>query len=202
MNYTGNYKSDREFTDIVHLKLACSIIYPLLNWDIQDTNLKMLNNIDTQNAVDYIAIDRNRLKTITIQERFREQKYSNYTDFTIRYKRDYSKHEERKLSEFFKLDADYFVYGIIDTDKYRVNEAKNFLKYCVIDVNKLKQLMDLELIVIDEKSGMKKCYVRDKVLMCPVIQNHDFSSSFIPIDILLLSSLFEDDGVIVLQDGF
>ena len=38
--------------------------------------------------------------------------------------------------------------------------------------------------------------------MCPVIQNHDFSSSFIPIDILLLSSLFEDDGVIVLQDGF
>lgn len=36
------------------------IIYPLLNWDIQDMNLKMLNNIDTQNAVDYVAIDKNR----------------------------------------------------------------------------------------------------------------------------------------------
>ena len=201
MNYTGNYKSDREFTDIVHSKLACSIIYPLLNWDIQDMNLKMLNNIDTQNAVDYIAIDKNKIKTVTIQERFREQKYSNYTDFTIRYKRDYNKHDERKLSEFFKLDADYFVYGIIDTDKCRVNEAKKFLKYCVIDVNKLKQLIDSELIVIDEKSGMKKCFVKDEKLVCPVIQNHDCSSSFIPVDILLLYALFEDD-VIVLQDGF
>lgn len=165
-------------------------------------NLKMLNNIDTQNAVDYVAIDKNRLKTIKIQERFREQKYSNYTDFTIRYKRDYNKHEERKLSEFFKLDADYFVYGIIDADKYRVEEATKFLKYCVIDVNKLKELIDSELIVVDEKSGMKRCFVREDKMICPVIQNHDYSSSFIPVDILLLSTLFEDENVIVLQEGF
>lgn len=202
MNYTGNYKSDREFTDIVHDKLACSIIYPLLNWDIQNINLKMLNNIDTQNAVDYIAIDKNKLKTVTIQERFREKKYSNYTDFTIRYKREHNKYDDRKLSEFFKLDADYFVYGIIDTDKYNVKEATRFLKYCVIDVNKLKQLIDSELIIIDEKSGMKRCFIENNKMICPVIQNHDYSSSFIPVDILILSSLFEDENVILIQEGF
>ena len=30
MYYTGNYKSDREFTDFVHTNLACKIIYPKL----------------------------------------------------------------------------------------------------------------------------------------------------------------------------
>lgn len=39
-------------------------------------------------------------------------------------------------------------------------------------------------------------------MICPVIQNHDYSSSFIPVDILLLSTLFEDENVIVLQEGF
>lgn len=201
MNYTGNYKSDREFTNIVHSNLACKIIYPKLNWVIQDLNLKMLNNIDTRNAVDYIAIDKNKMKTITIQERFREKKYANYSDFTIRYKRDHNSHEERKLSEYFKLDADYFVYGIIDQDKVRVYDAREFIKYCVIDINKLKKYIDEEKIIIEENSNLKKCVTKDGKLICPVIENHDFSSSFFPVDIVLLSMLF-DDELIILQDGF
>ena len=197
MYYTGNYKSDREFTDFVHTNLACKIIYPKLNWEIQDLNLKMLNNIDTRNA-----IDKNIIKTVTIQERFREKKYSNYTDFTIRYKRDHNQFDERKLSEYFKLDADYFVYGIIDESKANVYKAKSFLKYCVIDINKIKEYIDLEKIIIRENTNLKKCIIENNKLICPVIENRDYSSSFFPIDIVMLSMLFEDDNIIVLQEGF
>lgn len=201
MGYSS-YSNDREFTDIVHNKLAIPIIYSKLNWNIQQLNLNLSNNLDLTNAVDYIAIDKINMKTITIQERFRESKYSNYSDFTIRYKRDFNQNEERKLSEYFKLDADYFVYGIIDQNKTEVLNATKFLKYCVININKLKKMIDLNRIIIEENSNKRKCYENNGNLICPVIQNHDYSSSFFPVDILLLMELFEEEDIIILQDGF
>lgn len=200
MKNISNYESDRRFTDLVHKNLACKIIYPKLNWDIQNLNSNMLKNIDINNAVDYIAFDRNNEKIVTIQERFRENQYSRYSDFTIRYKREHNKHEERKLSEYFKLDVDYLVYGIIDESKIRVTEAKNFLKYCVIDINKLKEYIDLGKIIIKENTNLKGCTINDEKLICPVIQNNDFSSSFFPVNIPLLSKYF--NSAIIIQYGF
>lgn len=161
-----------------------------------------MDNLDISNAVDYIALDKTEQRIITISERFRERKYSNYTDFTIRYKRDFNIHEERKLSEFFKLDADYFVYGIIDEEKTRVYEARDFIKYCVIDIIKLKALFDAGNIIIDENSSSKRCFIQGEKLICPVINNNDNSSSFFPVDVILLNTLFGDTEVIILQDGF
>lgn len=51
-----------------------------------------------------MAVDAN-CRLITIHERFREVKYRNYNDFTVRYMRPKNVHEDRRLSEFFKLDA-------------------------------------------------------------------------------------------------
>lgn len=201
MSYNNYYLSDRKFSDVVHEKLACKLIYPKLNWCIQNTNSNVLNNIDTRNAIDYIAIDKNNSKMITIQERFRDKKYNNYSDFTIRYKREYSKFNDRKHSEYFKLDADYFVYGIIDQEKVRVYDANEFLKFCVIDIKKLKEYIDIGKIIISENTNKKQCFIEKNCLVCPVINNRDFSSSFFPVDIVLLAMLF-DDTIIISQDGF
>lgn len=198
----NTYSSDRSFSDIVHDSLALNLIYPKLNWEIQDLNAKILENIDLTNAVDYVAIDKNNMKIITIQERFREVRYSNYNDFTIRYKREFNQHEERKLSEYFKLDVDYFVYGIIDRNKHDVLKAKKFIKFCIININEFKNLIDQGKIKILENTNKKRCYVDNKILICPVIQNYDFSSSFFPVDIVLLMGLFKTESVVLFQEGF
>lgn len=198
----NTYSSDRSFSDIVHDSLALNLIYPKLNWEIQDLNAKILENIDLTNAVDYVAIDKNNMKIITIQERFREVRYSNYNDFTIRYKREFNQHEERKLSEYFKLDVDYFVYGIIDRNKHDVLKAKKFIKFCIININEFKNLIDQGKIKILENTNKKRCYVDNKILICPVIQNYDFSSSFFPVDIVLLMGLFKTENVVLFQEGF
>ena len=126
------YNDDRKFTNYVHENIAKKQIYPKLNWIIQDINTIVAENVDINNSVDYFAIDSNNNKIITIQERFREKKYLNYNDFTIRYKRIFNKDPNRKLSEFFKLNVNYFVYGIIDQSKIDVNENGNFVKYAII----------------------------------------------------------------------
>ena len=195
------YRDDREFTNFVHDKLAKKYIYPRLNWKVQDMNILMMNNVDINNAVDYFAIDGNSNRIVTVQERFRDKKYSAYNDFTIRYKREYSSKEERKYSEYFKLNSDYFVYGIINQEKIRVDANAEFIKIAVIDVKELYKLIDLGLIIIDENSISKYCKIDNNRLICPVITNVDFSSSFVPFDIQLIKKMFSKE-VILYSYGF
>ncbi len=195
-----NYDFDRKFTDYVHKNLALSLIYEQLNWKEQDVNGTMLENVDLRNAVDYFLIDMNAGKIITVQERFREVKYQTFSDFTIRFEREYNPHEDRKLSEYYKLDADYFVYGIINSSKFDMKKATDFKKFAVIDVKKLKQLFDSGAIVVDRNLKSYKCKMINGVMYCPVNQNEDRSSSFIPVDIAMLGTLHPE--VIVIQKGF
>ncbi|MCI6900024.1 MAG: hypothetical protein MR846_05495, partial [Tenericutes bacterium] len=158
-------------------------------------------NVDINNSVDYFAIDSNNNKIITIQERFREKKYLNYNDFTIRYKRIFNKDPNRKLSEFFKLNVNYFVYGIIDQSKIDVNENGKFVKYAIINIEKLLEMIDNGRIIIDESLQSKYCKIEDNILRCPVIENYDHSSSFVPFDIKILKNLF-DKEIIIYSEGF
>jgi hypothetical protein len=196
------FDKDFIFTKKVHDKLAKKIIYEKLNWQIQELNINIAKSLDVNNAVDRFAYDKNSKKIITIQERFREKKYFNYSDFTIRYKREKNNNTDRINSEFFKLDCDYFVYGIIDESKENVDNSKKFLKFVVIDVFELKNLFKINRIVINDKSNSKKCIFVNNVLTCPVIYNKDDSSSFVPIDVFELINNFFDSKVILKQEGF
>lgn len=196
------YKSDRAFTDYVHNNLAIDKIYGQLNWTPQLLNKNVTNNVDLTNAVDYFLIDNNNNKIITVQERFRESQYQTYTDFTIRFEREYNPNENRRLSEYYKLSADYFVYGIINKSKFDVEKATDFIKFAVIDIVALKELMDTGKIVVNRSLSGLKCKVIDGVLNCPVNYNRDRSSSFFPVDIKLLADLLPNENVIVLQRGF
>lgn len=199
---TGNYSSDRSFTDYVHNNLAVPLIYRPLNWYPQEMNATLMNNADMNNGVDYFLIDKTESKIITTQERFREYKYHTYTDFTIRFEREFNRHEERKQSEFFKLNADYFVYGIINQSKWNKELATCFVKYAVIDLKVLKALFDEGKIIVDRNLNSLRCIVINGIMHCPVNQNHDRSSSFIPVDIKLLKQYFSDQKVIVKEEGF
>ena len=196
------YNFDKTFTDTVHSKLAIPIIYKSLNWTSQTLNRTMTSNVDINNGVDYFLIDNNCNRIVTVQERFREVKYKNFNDFTIRFEREFNPHENRRLSEYYKLNADYFVYGIINKSKYEVNLADSFVKYAVIDLYKLKKFMDCGLIVIDREMAGYSCRIMNGIMHCPVNYNKDNSSSFFPIDIRLLLLLFPNENIVITQKGF
>ena len=198
-----SYIEDRTFTDYVHNKLAIPLIYSKLGWKVQTiSSEKLAKNADILNAIDAFLINVKQKKLITVQERFRECKYQNYNDFTIRYKREFNIHKERKLSEFFKLDADYFVYGIINAYKNEMEKATHFLKYAVIDIKILKYLFDSGLIIIDSELKSNYCVQLNNRIYCPIKYNRDYSSSFIPVDIKLLKKLYNSLGVILISEGF
>ena len=54
--------------------------------------------IDMMDGIDYVF--RNRDTIMSVQEQFREEQYKDFTDFTIRYRRDENKAEERHKSEY------------------------------------------------------------------------------------------------------
>lgn len=141
-------------------------------------------------------------KIVTVQERFREYKYHNYSDFTIRFEREFNPHEERKLSEYYKLNADYFVYGIINTSKFSVNDSSSFVKFAIVNLKTLKDLMDSGKIVINRNLNSYTCKIINGVLNCPVNYNKDRSSSFFPVDIKMLVDLFPNSDLIVTKKGF
>lgn len=198
----NNYTKDKEFSDFVHQNLAVKIIYDKFNWVPQNINRRVVENVDIFNGVDRFFVDVEQNKIITVQERFREEKYQYYSDFTIRYKRDFNKFEERKLSEFFKLEADFFVYGVINTSKINMRYSSNFIKYAVIDINVLKKLFNESSIIIDENLQGVYCKIKNEKLVCPIIFNRDKSSSFIPIDIVLLKKIFRDEKVLIESKGY
>lgn len=198
----SNYNFDREFTDYIHYNLAVPLIYDKLNWKLQTMNKKVVDNVDVFNAVDCFLVDMNTSTIVTVQERFREAKYMNYSDFTIRYKRIFNQHEERKMSEYFKLEADYFVYGIVNSSKYERGNCTDFIKFAVIDISILKELINENKIIVDEKLNSIRCIERNGNLICPQNFNRDHSSSFIPIDIILLKKLFPDRKVVKFSKGF
>ena len=195
----SKYNTDRSFTDSVHWNLAMKLIYEPMTWTAVTMKKEQAKKIDMDDGIDYVFLDENgQLKTV--QERFREAKYLEYNDFTIRYRRDKNSHAERRASEFYKIKADYFVYGI--TNGYKaITPPTDFLKFAVIDLKFVQRQIEAGKIQIKENQKMKTCFIENEVLVCPVNENTDGSSNFFPIDIQLLVQIWGNE-VVKFEKGF
>ncbi|WP_299122661.1 hypothetical protein [uncultured Winogradskyella sp.] len=195
----SKYRNDRAFTDYVHKNLARPLIYRPLNWTEVQLRQDYAKYIDMMDGIDYVF--RNGDNIMSVQERFREVQYKDYSDFTIRYRRDENKVEERHESEYYKVKAHYFTYGIIDKPKSNVEKASGFIKYAIIDLKKVYEKLDSKAIFISDNRQNKCKIVDGNRIECPVKYNTDGSSSFFPIDISYLVKLWGDNMVIA-QKGF
>jgi len=192
------YQADRNFSDYVHTNLALPKIYEPLGWKPVTIEVDRAVHLDLHFGVDY-TFQVNDVQR-TVQERFRESRYSSYNDFTIRYRRDKNQHSQRRESEYYKMEADYFVYGITNCSKLNVGQCTDFLKFAVIDLGQLYGKLDAGQIVIRD-NGHRSCTIEERRLVCPIRYNRDQSSSFFPIDIPLIVKLWQSK-IVLKQRGF
>lgn len=196
----NKYDKDRSFTDYIHRNLALPIIYTPINWTQVELDDDYAEEIDMQQGIDYIFRDNNGNRK-TVQERFREVKYKIYSDFTIRYRRDENIHQDRHQSEYYKMKADYFTYGITNCYKnVSLDKCTDFVKYAIIDLKKVYEKIDAGDIIIRD-NGKNTCTLEENKIICPVKYNRDGSSSFFPIEISFLVQLWGEE-IIISQKGF
>ncbi|MCT4629609.1 hypothetical protein [Winogradskyella sp.] len=195
----SKYSKDRAFTDYVHQNLAIPLIYQSLNWTQVQLRKDYAKYIDMMNGIDYVF--RKGDNIMTVQERFREKQYEDFNDFTIRYRRDSNKIKSRHESEYYKMKAHYFTYGVIDSSKSQIKKANDFIKYAVIDLKKVYHKLDSEQIIIVDNNENTCKIIDGKRIQCPVKYNTDGSSSFFPIDISYLVKLWGDD-MLIAQKGY
>lgn len=195
----SKYNLDKNFTDEVHWHLAMKYIYEPMSWTSVLLKKEQAKSLDISDGIDYIFLDESGQK-VTVQERFREAKYLEYNDFTIRYRRDENRHRDRVESEYYKIKADFFVYGI--TNGYKtISSPTDFLKFAVVDLKFIQLQIKNQKIKIRENQKSKTCFIENDILVCPVNQNPDGSSNFFPIDIQLLVELWGKE-VVKFEKGF
>ena len=131
---------------------------------------------------------------------FVNKKYQKYSDFTIRYRRDMNPHQDRHQSEYYKMKADYFTYGITNCYKTDFTECSDFVKYAIIDLEKVYTKIDSDEIRIEDNHRMT-CQIIDDKIVCPIKYNRDDSSSFFPIEIYYLVKMWGSE-IIISQKGF
>lgn len=196
------YKDDRSFTNYVHDELTIPIIYDSIGWKIKEIDAKELERIDINEGVDYVLTDCKNNATIKVQERFRDNYYKNYNDATLRYRRDFNPDPKRVKSEFYKIKADYLVYGITNGSKWpeKRNTLSDFIKWVILDLKIIKSKYKNGKIKIIS-SSRKTCWTQSDVLFCPENFNPDRSSSFLPFDIRLIYRLWGKSPILA-QKGF
>ena len=194
-----NSKKDWAFTDYIHRNLAIPLIYDPLGWKQIKLTEEYAKRIDMYKGIDYVFEHEGVLKTV--QERFRDIKYKNFNDFTIRYRRDNNKYKERHKSEYYKIKAEYFTYGISNCHKTKaLNHCSDFIKFALINLKEVYEKINTGYIVIED-NGKNKSYIKNGKLICPVKYNKDGSSSFIPLDIPYLVHLW-GKKITITQKGF
>ncbi len=194
----ASYYSDRLFTNYIHNNLAVPIIYSPINWVQKTIDEVSAERMDIFEGIDYIFELAGELKTV--QERFRESKYQQYSDFTIRYRRDKNPIAERHESEYYKMKANYFTYGITNGLKSEMNKCNDFIKFAIIDLKLVYSKIDSgDIFIVD--NGRNSCRLINNKIECPIKYNSDGSSSFFPIEISYLVKLWGEE-VVVFQKGF
>ncbi len=193
---------DWEFSTYVHKHLAIQEIYEKLNWTLIDVDAAKAKELDINHGIDYTFLDLHG-KKITVQERFRDHIYINYSDATLRYRRDFNPDPSRVESEFYKIKADYLVYGITNGKKFadKRDTLTAIVKWAVVDVKFMQEKFRNNEIKIVTPSTTKRCWAEGNVLYSPEILNPDGSSSFLPFDIKLMQNLW-GDRLTIAQKGF
>lgn len=199
----AKYSDDRSFSDFVHEQLAIPIIYKNLNWNIVNVNADELELLDLNKGIDYILSD-SQNKKIYVQERFRDEYYKNYNDATLRFRRDFNPEPKRVESEFYKIEADYLVYGITNGKKFieKRKTLTDFIKWVALDVKFIQEKYKNGSIKIVTPSNKTQCWIeKESILCCPENFNPDGSSSFLPFDIKLIKTLWGNKPIVA-QKGF
>ncbi|MBP5366257.1 MAG: hypothetical protein J6Y82_10115 [Bacteroidales bacterium] len=192
------YIDDRRFTDFIHSHLAVPTVYSQIGWTQQNVDNQLLQYADINHAIDYVFDCNGR--RITVQERFRDIKYQKYNDFTIRYRRDLNPNAGRVKSEYYKMAADYFTYGITDCAKEQMESCREFVKVAIIDMHKVYEKIDAgKIYVVDNRLNFSR--IMGDCIECPIKYNRDGSSSFFPIDIRFLVQLWGNE-MVIFNKGF
>lgn len=188
------YTLDRAFTDKVHKKLALLKIYRGLGWIEQEINEDVRARVDLNAAVDYVCVEKYGGKTVTIQERFKDVSNKIYNHFTIRFES-----ENGDGGDELKLNADYLVYGTINSSKFEVDKATDFVKYVVVDVKKFMALIESGVIVIEKDRNLGTSRMLGDKIYCPLMHFSDRSSSFVMVDVKMFKRVCPNG--IVIQQG-
>ena len=97
-----------DFTTEIHNKIAVPKIYTPLG--ITKVVSEVGTDADLKDGIDYTAYANSG--SFTVQERFRQSSYKNFTDITFRYDKPSDRRDARR--EFFKIKANAFLYGIVN----------------------------------------------------------------------------------------
>ena len=146
-----SYHQDRTFTDFVHRQIALPDVYQSLGWEPVRLSHSEKEELDIQHGIDRVFSQPDG-RLVTIQERFRIARYAKYQDVTFRYRRDRHQHSARRYSEFYKIKADYLLYGILDKDTKVLEqlEGATFQKIALLQLDLLWQKLDSGEAIIDE----------------------------------------------------
>lgn len=195
------YKNRRLFSNAVHVNMA-SKVYEYLGWQIDDSRGEIYKEqADIKDGIDYYLLVNGFHRTV--QERFRTSNYEKYTDVTFRYQYPDLKTENQN-SEWFKITADYFLYGIIQqntTDASEIKPSGKFKKLVLLDLRLFTRLVDNGRILIGKKGysylNNSKLYggVRSNVS-----RNTDNRSTFVFFDVKDLYQL--DNNLIIIEKGY
>ncbi|MEM6842531.1 MAG: hypothetical protein AAF632_09925 [Bacteroidota bacterium] len=178
-----SYRQDRVFTDFVHHQIALPQVYQPLGWEPVRLGHSEKEELDMQHGIDRVFSQPDG-KLVTVQERFRTAKYANYQDVTFRYRRDQHQNKSRRYSEFYKIQADYLLYGILNKDTKVAEQLQDawFQKVVLVQLFPLWKKLDNGEAIIDETTTGRSRWEHGKLIV-PVNHNRDGSSSFIAWDI-------------------
>ncbi|MDN6166289.1 MAG: hypothetical protein L0L22_06215 [Staphylococcus equorum] len=196
-----NYDNRRMFSDAVHVNIADKV-YQYLGRLIDDSRDDDYHEkADLIDGIDYYVLVNGHHRTV--QERFRTSKNCNYNDITLRYQYPENK-DDRSKSEWFKLTADYFMYGVINqntNDSRKIKPSAKFLKLVVIDLRVFSRLVDNEKIIVGSEKFSK---IIDGKLVGGLNSNvsrvHDNRSIFAVFDVKHLYQTNED--LIIVEKGY
>ncbi|MEQ9441224.1 MAG: hypothetical protein RIG62_19430 [Cyclobacteriaceae bacterium] len=197
---SANYQQDRAFTDYVHQHIALPQVYQPLGWEPFHLSKQEKAQLDIHHGIDRV-FHTPEGTLVTVQERFRTAAYATYQDVTFRYRRDQHADVQRRYSEFYKIQADYLLYGITDShSKNTATRLSGFVKVVLLQLAPLwKKLQTKEAVIDETKTG--RCYWLNQQLVVPVNHNRDGSSSFIAWDVPLIARHWPHE-IIVHQRGF
>jgi len=196
-----SYWLDRRFTDFIHQQVALPQVYRPLGWEPFRLSNTEKEELDIRHGIDRV-FSQSDGTLVTVQERFRTARYANYQDVTFRYRRDEYATAERRYSEFYKIQADYLLYGILDSDSKDPGQLTHagFQKVVLIHLPPLWKKLESGEAVIDEAAS-GRCRWEEGRLVIPVNHNRDGSSNFIAWDIPLIAQHWPHQ-IIRYQRGF
>ncbi|MDD5921605.1 MAG: hypothetical protein PUC44_00250 [Eubacteriales bacterium] len=195
------YPDRRKFSDAVHSNIAPKV-YQYLGWELDNVRDEdYRRNADLTDGIDYYILVGGHHRTV--QERFRRQSYARYNDITFRYTYP-DNTEDRKNSEWFKITADYMIYGIADTDTKdaeQITRNNRFVKLAVIDLRRFSLLVDEGKIAV---GNSRQSEFRNGILIGGLQRNKKYAgdnpSTFAVFDVRDLFKVNSD--LIILEKGY